>query len=70
MSEYLRFLPYVLFASPFVVAAIVLVWAKINENRARDDEETVREVVFPEDLDLEEVRSTHIRKRYISYSLS
>jgi hypothetical protein len=60
---------YVLYALPFVVAAIVLIVAKYQAWRdARDSEVVEAPIMTPEDPMVQEVRSAPLRKHYTSYS--
>lgn len=69
MSEYLPYLPYALYACPFVVAAIVLVKAKVAGPRAEVAEDGDVEVMTPQDQLVHEVRSRPIHRQYVSYGM-
>ncbi len=60
---------YALYASPFVIAAIVLAYVRVMEWRAsRVDEVIEKPIMTPEDPMVEEVRSQPMRRHYISYA--
>ena len=60
---------YGLYALPFVVAAYVLIRAKLLEWKAARDADIIERPILDEDDSLvEEVRSQPIQRRYISYS--
>jgi len=67
MSEISIYTPYVLFSLPFIVAAIVLIKARLG---ARHDEEVAdyERFIWPEQPEAPEAEDRPIQRRYISYS--
>ncbi len=69
MSAPTQYFFYALYASPFVVAAYVLIRAKLLEwKAARDSDIIERPIVDEDDPLMDEVRSQPVQRRYISYS--
>ena len=67
MSDYTPYIPYILYAAPFVVAAFVLMKAWLDERRVEDAEEIV-EFMPSDDPMIEELRSKPMRRTYVSYT--
>ena len=60
---------YILYASPFFVAAAVLAYTKFAQWRAAQASEVIEKpVITPEDPLVEEVRSQPMRRHYVSYA--
>ena len=60
---------YGLYALPFIVAAFVLIRAKLLEWKAARDADVIERPILEEDDPLmDEVRSQPMPRRYISYS--
>ena len=67
MSEIKIYLPYILYAVPFFVAAIILIKAKIEESRPENVVHE-RQIEPAEKTMLREVRSRPIYRQYVSFS--
>lgn len=72
MSAFIENLPFILYACPFVVAAIVLIRAWMRDRFFQNDPEVTTKVTFPEPDDdplVEEVRSRPIYRGYVRYGI-
>ncbi len=67
MSEISIYLPYVLFSAPFIVAAIVLIKARLDARRAEHSADYER-FIWPEQPEEPEADERPIQRRYVSYS--
>ena len=67
MSEFTSYLPYVLFSMPFLVAALVLIKARVDARRAEEASDYER-FIWPDASEETEEDVLPVRRRYISYS--
>ena len=67
MSKISVYLPYVLYALPFLVAAFVLFKARLDARREKQTADYER-FVWAEPSDEPEVEARPIIRRYVSYS--